>query len=220
MPHAMADVGGARARAGLGALVILCAITTSCGDPREGRPKTTPKDLVTAVGTAPGSTTVAGPHQPVKLPGRCMKETPSEPVRNTPPAASNCPTEDEPRPELSMGTVGFEGSDKTVQVELAKEHEHRMRGLMWRTSMAEDDGMLFVFEDERPLSFYMRNTCIPLDMLFIAADGFIVNIEENTPTLTNQNFTSGSCKARYVLEVNAGWTRKNGIKAGMRVKLP
>jgi uncharacterized membrane protein (UPF0127 family) len=106
-----------------------------------------------------------------------------------------------------------------VDAEIAQEDEERQRGLMYRTSLGEDEGMLFIFEIERELSFWMRNTCLPLDMIFISADGTIVNIEENTPTLTDENFESG-CKARYVLETNAGWTRKNGVKAGMKVKLP
>ncbi len=208
----MSDLGS------LGFVGILWLVAAGGCDPRDGRP-TPSRDPVTA-DRATEKSAGGADVKPVQLPGRCMKATPSEAVRKTPEPAENCPSEESPRPELATAVVGFEGSEKTVSVELAKEHDHRMRGLMWRTSMAEDDGMLFVFEDERPLSFWMRNTCIPLDMLFITSDGFIVNIEENTPTLTDQNFGSGSCKARYVLEVNAGWTRKNGIKAGMRVKLP
>jgi uncharacterized protein len=95
-----------------------------------------------------------------------------------------------------------------------------MRGLMFRTYMPENEGMLFEFEEERGITFWMKNTCISLDMIFIAADGLIVGIEENTPTLTEESFAPGRCNSRYVLEVNGGWSRKNGVRAGMRVKLP
>ena len=106
-----------------------------------------------------------------------------------------------------------------MDAEIAEEDEHRQRGLMYRTSLGENEGMLFIFEQQRDLTFWMRNTCLPLDMLFLASDGTIVGIQENTPTLTDENFSPG-CPAKYVLEVNAGWTRKNGVRAGMKVTLP
>ena len=88
---------------------------------------------------------------------------------------------------------------------------------MYRTQMPADAGMIFVFERERKLSFWMRNTCIPLDMLFVAEDGTIVNVEENVPTLTDRTFTSGGCPAKYVVELNAGWARAHGVKAGQKI---
>jgi uncharacterized protein len=90
---------------------------------------------------------------------------------------------------------------------------------MYRTQLADDRGMLFVFERERRLAFWMKNTCIALDMIFVAADGVIVGIEENVPTL-NENTYSPGCPAKYVIEVNAGWARKRGVRAGQRVELP
>jgi uncharacterized membrane protein (UPF0127 family) len=112
-----------------------------------------------------------------------------------------------------------------VSVERAVTNDHRMRGLMFRTYMPENEGMLFEFEAEREITFWMKNTCISLDMIFIAADGLIVGIEENTPTLTTETFapvtpSGATCRSRYVLEVNGGWARKNGVRAGMRVNLP
>ncbi len=89
---------------------------------------------------------------------------------------------------------------------------------MYRTHMADDDGMLFVWKEERERSFWMRNTCIPLDMLFVAADGTIVGIHEQVPVL-NEAPRAISCPAMYVLEMNAGWTRKHGVVAGQRLKV-
>lgn len=91
---------------------------------------------------------------------------------------------------------------------------------MYRTHMPDNAGMLFDFPGQPKVqSFWMRNTCIPLDMLFIQEDGFITGILENVPTL-NEASRSIPCPVRYVLEVNAGWTRKNGVRAGQFVKLP
>lgn len=77
--------------------------------------------------------------------------------------------------------------------------------------------MLFIFEDERELGFWMRNTCIPLDMIFASSDGTIVGIEENVPTLNDDHYAPGDCPARYVVEVNAGWSRRHGVKAGQKL---
>jgi hypothetical protein len=96
--------------------------------------------------------------------------------------------------------------------------EHRSRGLMYRREMAEDHGMLFVFEDSQNRSFWMHNTCLPLDMLFIAEDGYITGIQENVPTM-NDDSRSIPCRAKFVLEVNAGFCRKFGVKAGQSIKI-
>ncbi len=166
-----------------------------------------------------------GPKKPVPPPvKRCVSETPASAPRAIPSPNPNpeCPEDPGPVPELTRGTVEFLGTasgTKSVPVEIADTDPERMRGLMYRTKLPEDEGMLFIFEHTRELSFWMRNTCLSLDMIFVAADGFIVGIEENTPTLSDESFSPG-CPARYVIETNAGWARKNGVKAGMRVQFP
>jgi uncharacterized protein len=89
---------------------------------------------------------------------------------------------------------------------------------MYRTKMPAEEGMLFVFTDERPRSFWMQNTCIPLDMLFLAADGTIVGILEQVPVL-NELSRGVPCPATYVLEMNAGWARRQGVKPGMKTEI-
>lgn len=89
---------------------------------------------------------------------------------------------------------------------------------MYRTELESDRGMLFSWSEERPRSFWMKNTCIPLDMLFIDADANIVGILENVPTL-NLRSRSIRCPAAHVLEVNAGWTREHGVLAGQKVEI-
>lgn len=152
----------------------------------------------------------------------CPVPTPDKPKREVkgPVPDPRCPADPETPPKLDLAVVRFpDHPNLEVGVELAVKNEHRMRGLMYRKSMAESAGMLFVFEGEEPHSFWMRNTCIPLDMLFIAADGTIVGIEENTPTMSEESM-GPPCPAKYVLEVNAGYTRKHGIKSGQKVTLP
>jgi hypothetical protein len=84
--------------------------------------------------------------------------------------------------------------------------------------MADDRGMIFWFQEKENHSFWMHNTCIPLDMLYIDADGLVVGIEESTPTMSDDTFEVG-CPSQYVLELNAGWCRAHGVKAGQRVKI-
>lgn len=104
-----------------------------------------------------------------------------------------------------------------VQVDVAETPSHRERGLMFRTQMPEDRGMIFVWDDESPRTFWMRNTCLPLDMLFIAKDGYIVGALEQVPVL-NEAPRGVSCDAAYVLEVNAGYLRRHGVRPGQKLK--
>ena len=78
--------------------------------------------------------------------------------------------------------------------------------------------LFFSWNEEEPRSFWMLNTCIPLDMLFIAGDGTIVGILEQVPTL-NTAPRGVPCGARHVLEVNAGWTRQHGVLPGQKVAI-
>ena len=101
-------------------------------------------------------------------------------------------------------------------VELATNDAERERGLMDRKELPEGHGMLFDFEHEAPVAFWMHNTYIPLDMLFIRADGRILRIAENTEPLSDQLVPSGG-PVRAVLEVIGGTSRKLGIAPGDRV---
>lgn len=107
----------------------------------------------------------------------------------------------------------------TFLVELATTREQQDRGLMFRKTLEDSHGMLFDFRREQPISMWMQNTYIPLDMMFIRADGRILRIAENTkPMSTDQIESGGPVKA--VLEVNAGTSKKLGIAAGDRVIHP
>jgi len=152
---------------------------------------------------------------------RCVVATPSEAPPQQKPAAK-CPkdTDTAPRLALRRGYVNFPEADGSprLAVEVASTGAEHARGLMFRTRMPEEQGMLFEWQVEEPRTFWMQNTCIPLDMLFIAADGLIVGVLEQVPVL-NQEPRGVPCPARYVLETNAGWCRRHGVRAGMRVKV-
>jgi len=99
------------------------------------------------------------------------------------------------------------------QVEVAEEAEERRVGLMYRREMGADQGMLFDFGRSQPVSMWMRNTYIPLDMLFIAEGGEIVNIGHDTVP-HSEEIVSSAGRVRFVLEVPAGTSRLLGIGPG------
>ena len=101
-------------------------------------------------------------------------------------------------------------------VELATNDAERERGLMFRKELPEGQGMLFDFQRDQPVAFWMHNTYIPLDMMFIRSDGLIVRIEENAKPQSDDLIPSGS-PVRAVLEVIGGTSRRLGIKPGDRV---
>ena len=104
-------------------------------------------------------------------------------------------------------------------VELASNDDERARGLMFRKELPEGRGMLFDFDREQPVSFWMHNTLISLDMIFIRGDGRILRIAENTEPFSDRLVPSGG-PVRFVLEVVAGTAHKLGITAGDRVEGP
>src|SRR5437667_4272540 len=107
------------------------------------------------------------------------------------------------------------GAAVEVSLEVAATPAERERGLMYRRSLAEGLGMLFVFDADGNQSFWMKNTLIPLDLLFIARDGTVVGIHANATPLSTANIAVGK-PSRYVLEVPGGWAARHGISAGAR----
>jgi uncharacterized membrane protein (UPF0127 family) len=107
----------------------------------------------------------------------------------------------------------------SFQVEIADDAEERARGLMFRRTMAEGEGMLFDFGREEPASFWMENTYISLDMLFIKADGTVESIAERTTPLSRNGVPSKG-PVRYVLEINGGLSDQLGIEPGDKVSGP
>jgi uncharacterized membrane protein (UPF0127 family) len=104
-------------------------------------------------------------------------------------------------------------------VEMATTEEEKQTGLMWRKELPDGKGMLIDFSPEQQISMWMKNTYIPLDMIFIRADGRILRIAENTEPFSTRIISSGGL-ARGVLEVIAGTAQKYGIQPGDRVAHP
>jgi uncharacterized membrane protein (UPF0127 family) len=116
-----------------------------------------------------------------------------------------------------QGEVYFQDKDKnlikSIDVEIAETDDSRHRGLMFREKMEDNQGMLFIFDQDEPESFYMKNTLIPLDIIFITAKKEIVKIYKNTTPLSENDLPSFK-PILYVVEVNAGFTDKYNIKEG------
>lgn len=112
--------------------------------------------------------------------------------------------------------VTGEGRAYDLTVELATEPAQREQGLMHRREMAPDHGMLFDFGETRRVVMWMKNTYLPLDMLFISADGTVRTIHENAVPLSQAIIDSQEPVA-YVLELNAGTVKRLGIKPGDRL---
>ncbi|HWO22065.1 MAG TPA: DUF192 domain-containing protein [Kofleriaceae bacterium] len=129
------------------------------------------------------------------------------PPPDPPPAAAG-----QPRVFLSSPT-----GEIAVRVEVVSTPPTIQRGLMFRQNLPLDAGMLFLMKEEEDHTFYMRNTLIPLDMIFIARDLTIAGIVENAEPKT-ETLRSVGKPSLYVLEVNGGWTRSHQVVAGAKVR--
>jgi uncharacterized membrane protein (UPF0127 family) len=116
--------------------------------------------------------------------------------------------------------LSIEREDSTavnITVEIARTDEERSTGLMRRKKLGDGEGMIFVFDRDQQLSFWMKNTIIPLSIAFIASDGRIIEIKDMYPNDTNSVKSSRSL--RYALEVPQGWFRRANVKPGDVVKI-
>jgi uncharacterized membrane protein (UPF0127 family) len=152
--------------------------------------------------------------------GRCIQPLVEPPPPPEEPA-SICPHAPDEKPlVLRHGKVAVPEAKgaPTLDVEIADTPATEERGLMYRTKLGAEQGMIFVWPRESIRTFWMHNTCIPLDMLFVAKDGTVVGLLEQVPVL-NDRVRQVACPAAYVLEVNAGWSRRHGVKPGMKLDL-
>jgi len=123
--------------------------------------------------------------------------------------------------ELRTVTIdASSGKEVEVRVEIADDPSEQERGLMYRTALAEDRGMLFVFPDEERLSFWMKNTLIPLSIAYIDSEGRIVDIQDMKPLDDDPPHYVSAEPAQYALEVNQGFFEERGVKVGDRAELP
>lgn len=113
-------------------------------------------------------------------------------------------------------TIETAQGPRQFEVELAVAPEERAKGLMFRRRLADDAGMLFDFGREQPISMWMRNTYIPLDMIFAFEDGTIHRIAANTEPFSERTIRSGE-PVRYVLEIAGGRAAELGVEPGDRL---
>ena len=132
------------------------------------------------------------------------------------PPASGGETEKFPRAELRIATAA--GDELRFDVEVARTSAQRAQGLMFRTALAPDAGMLFIYDPPREMAMWMRNTILSLDMLFIAADGRITRIVANTTPMSEATIESRG-PVGAVLELVAGSAKRLGIRSGDRIDL-
>jgi len=122
--------------------------------------------------------------------------------------------------ELPRGRVTLHGENlsRTFEVEIAATEQTRHRGLMFRKSLAEGTGMIFLMPGDGAWSFYMRNTYVPLDMIFVDRARKVACVVEDARPLTEESRGCGTESSRYVVEVNAMTARTLGLKKGARVE--
>ena len=143
----------------------------------------------------------------------CTKATPPAPSHvDDAPAVKQTPKG--PVPHV---VIAAPRGELAVNVEVVSSEGALTRGLMYRQHLPPDDGMLFLMHEENDWGFYMRNTLIPLDMIFITKDMTIAGIVQNAVPLDETNRKVGA-QSLYVLEVNGGYSASHGVMAGQKVR--
>lgn len=123
-----------------------------------------------------------------------------------------------PPGNVRLAIAAADGGRHAVRAEVAADDASRARGLMFRTSLSDDAGMLFIFPEPGQHTFWMKNVPIPLDMIFVGDDLRIVGIVESAAPQTTDG-RSIPLPSRYVLEVGGGWCGRRGVKTGDRLEL-
>jgi len=140
--------------------------------------------------------------------------------KSAPPAASSSGTvasRPTGQPQLKLQTMKLWVGAQELVAELALNDRQRMTGMMFRTNMAENEAMLFVFPVPHRTSFYMKNTTVPLSAAYIDPEGSILEIHDLKPP-EEKPVEAASDKIQYVLEVNWGWFERNKVDVGMVVR--
>jgi uncharacterized membrane protein (UPF0127 family) len=135
-------------------------------------------------------------------------------------AAASCrssPSAASPAAEPRLFLEGTTGRSSAVRVEVARTPSELERGLMFRRELGQDDGMLFVFPETSDHAFWMKNTFLPLDMIFMDASGTVIGVVERAEPMTTTP-RRVDAPSRYVLEVNGGWSAAHGVAPGDRVR--
>lgn len=124
---------------------------------------------------------------------------------------------------LTLPTVSVQAPNARLTLEVARTPAQREHGLMDRKSLAPNTGMIFVFERDEPVDFWMKDTFVPLDMIFVSASGTVrrvfANVPVVSPTLADEQIPRESAQAKYVIELAAGQSARDGIVTGTKLDL-
>jgi len=145
-----------------------------------------------------------------------------QPTTTTAPVSKTAPVEQAEPQFMQEGILEFYAPDgkrklQRFDIEIAHDEDQRQQGLMFRKSMADTQGMLFVFDEEEEQSFWMHNTYIPLDIVYIDEDGVVVSIQKNCKILNDTPLPSGK-PAQYVVEIKGGLSDKIGLAPGSKTQ--
>lgn len=122
------------------------------------------------------------------------------------------------QPQLQLPRLTISAGMHLIQAQVASSPQERATGLMHRTDLPRNEGMLFVFDQPATQCFWMKNTLIPLTAAFIADDGRIVNLVDMKPKSLDSHCSKAP--VRFVLEMNQGWFAQRGIQPGFQLKAP
>jgi uncharacterized membrane protein (UPF0127 family) len=195
--------------------LFILSLAASFGGCNRAADEPRPDPLPTAAATTPAASVTTN----AAATNRCIVPLVQSAASVPPAAGDKCPPDPQGRFKLARAHIDIPDAKASVDAELARSVAEGERGLMYRKAMGEGEGMFFFIDERRVQTFWMHNTCIPLDMLFIDDDGTIVGVVESAPVL-DDGARQVDCPSRYVLEVNAGWARRHGVKPGQRVVLP
>ena len=132
------------------------------------------------------------------------------------PGAAADPTESgQPQPKLPTLKLWL-GAHEVV-AEIARTPVEHQVGMMWRTNMAELEGMIFIFDEPGRRAFWMRNTLVPLDIAYLAPDGTLLEVHAAQPR-NETPLPSDSDRVQFVLETRQGWFQRNNVKPGMQIR--
>lgn len=200
------------------ALFLVASLLGASCEKAPAEPPTPPSSPAATAGASGASGAVPAAGREARCVRPLSSAPPPAPLASADPRCPRDPAGGSPM--VPVGHVRFPQSKDApvLEVELMLTDAHQERGLMYRKSLADDKGMLFAWGQPSIHTFWMHNTCIPLDMLFIDGDGFIAGIVENAPTLNDEGRTI-DCPVNNVLEVPAGWSRRHGVAPGQQVKI-
>ncbi|HYF41839.1 MAG TPA: DUF192 domain-containing protein [Ramlibacter sp.] len=117
---------------------------------------------------------------------------------------------------MSLPRVRLTAGSHAIHALVARSDDERERGLMHRTSMPHDEGMLFVYDEPSELCFWMKNTPLALSVAFLAEDGTIINLDDMAPQTRDSHCAAQP--VRFVLEMNQGWFAEHGVGPGDRIQ--